>query len=199
MTHGARPHAFTLTGNAEADGAPPGQEPTFHFACESEQDCAAWQAKLARTIRAENVRMTMKLGPNMKKDLDKFRVTVKNRRMVVSDDNKDDFNPKFKALLWKLKAEGDRMRADDWFEREMWISNNGSLVYWSKKEDRKLVYYTAHDIQRATFRELQSSESCKMWPFRVQLPASEDIEFTPGEFAANSEEERSRWIAEFQQ
>lgn len=46
--------------------------------------------------------------------------------MKVGEDAKDQFAPLFKAKLWKVKAEGDRKKADDWFEREMWIAKNGA-------------------------------------------------------------------------
>merc|ERR1719461_2497646 len=97
--------------------------------------------------------MTMRLGKNMKTDLENFRQTVKNRRMAVGTNDKEAFAPRFKAMLWKLKAEGDRMNPDHWYEREMWVSKNGSLVYWSKKEDRELVYYTSDDMRQASFKE----------------------------------------------
>ena len=35
---------------------------------------------------------------------------------------------RYKATLWKVKAAGDRMKEDDWFQRDMWLAKNGSLV-----------------------------------------------------------------------
>merc|ERR1719263_1258381 len=93
---------------------------------------------------------TMQLGGNIA-ELRKFVVSVKNRRQKVDETLKEQFEPVFREKLWKLKAEGDKMQEDQWFEREMWIARNGSLVYYSKKEERDLVYYTSADLMRATY------------------------------------------------
>jgi hypothetical protein len=80
------------------------------------------------------------------------------------------FAPLFKAKLWKLKADGDRKNPEDWFEREMWIAKNGSMVYYSPKEDRELVYYTSADVARATVTAINDGETCRTFVFQVQLP-----------------------------
>jgi len=193
---GARDHAFMLeTKSEEYETAD--KEPAMYFACESAEDFIKWKNLLSRAVYMDGFNMTMRLGANMKNDLDRFMLTVKNRRIVVGESNKADFEPSFKGKLWKLKAEGDRMKEEDWFEREMWIAKNGSLVYWSKKEERDLVYYTSDDIRKAKFKELDNNMSIRPWPFQIQLQASQDIEFTPGEFAALSEDMRTKWIEEF--
>ncbi|CAK9117283.1 unnamed protein product [Durusdinium trenchii] len=117
--------------------------------------------------------------------------------MKVGEDKKHQFAPVFRAKLWKVKAEGDRRKEEDWFEREMWIAKNGSLVYFSKKEDRDLVYYTSDDIQKAHIALLSNDDSAIPWAFQVHLPPSGGVEFAPGEFAAESEAMRDCWIEEF--
>merc|ERR1719454_1018001 len=114
--------------------------------------------------------------------------------MKVDQDAKDQFAPVFKEKLWKLKAEGDKKKESDWFEREMWIGKNGSLVYYSKKEERDLVYYTAADLSRATYSNVPCNESCKPHTFLVHLAEADGVAFAPGEFAANSEEIKAQWI-----
>merc|ERR1719254_339203 len=102
----------------------------------------------------------MKLGKKLADNAEKFRLNIKNRRLKIDHLSSGHmFEPAFKAVLWKVKAEGDRMKEEDWFEREMWIAKNGSLVYWSKKEDRELVYYTGHDISLATFIRIPNHET----------------------------------------
>merc|ERR1712150_358768 len=91
---------------------------------------------------------------------------------------------------------GDIMKEGDWIEREMWLSKNGSLVYWSPTEQRELVYYTSDDIAHATFRITAPSDSCKPWSFRVELLPMKGVEFAAGDFAAESENLRNRWLAE---
>merc|ERR1712050_376563 len=100
--------------------------------------------------------------------------------------------PVFKAKLWKAKAQGDKMKKDDWFERDMWIGKNGSLVYYSEKEARDLVYYTAEDIVKAKIHLLAEGESYFQWSFAVEI--GPDI--PAGEFATNTEEEMQMWMKE---
>merc|ERR1711948_97584 len=127
-----------------------------------------------------------------------FRLNIRNRRLKVDKEIAGDkFEPVFKATLWKVKADGDRMIDDHWFEREMWIAKNGSLVYWSKKEERDLVYYTPEDIEKAKLVLIDNAKSARQWTFQIQLKYSGDIEFAPGEFAATSEASRKEWINEF--
>lgn len=146
----------------------------------------------------DNVLQTMKLGKKIASDVEKFRLNIRNRRLKVDKDGAGDrFEPVFKGTLWKVKADGDRMKEEDWFEREMWIAKNGSLVYYSKKEERDLVYYTPEDIEKAKLVLIDNSKSFRSWTFQVQLKFSGDIEFAPGEFAAASEALRKEWVAEF--
>jgi len=163
------------------------------FACESLEDYETWTQKLRDAGNIDNI-PTMQLGANMAQDIQAFKMMVKNRRLKVEDGSKDEFEPVFKAKLWKVKAEGDRNKDEDWFEREMWLAKNGSLVYWSKKESRELVYYTSADIARATFKKLGNDEAAKPWGFQVHLPSSGGVEFAPGEFAAETEEWQARWM-----
>lgn len=187
-----RDHAFEVKLKPDGEEAPA----QFFFACESSDEYRNWTKKLQSAANLDDVMRTMRLGANMKNDLDRFRLNVKNRRLAVAEGDRDRLEPVFKAILWKVKAEGDRMKAEDWFEREMWISKNGSLVYWSKKEERELVYYTADDLIKATLRLIANDSSCRPWSFQVQLPGTQDIEFAPGEFAAETEEMRSKWMQE---
>eukprot|EP00747_Dinoflagellata_sp_TGD_P100992 gnl/TRDRNA2_/TRDRNA2_168212_c0_seq3.p1 gnl/TRDRNA2_/TRDRNA2_168212_c0~~gnl/TRDRNA2_/TRDRNA2_168212_c0_seq3.p1 ORF type:complete len:702 (+),score=160.25 gnl/TRDRNA2_/TRDRNA2_168212_c0_seq3:87-2108(+) len=166
------------------------------FAAESKDDYTVWTKKLLSHARMDLP--TMKLGAEMAEDLKTFMVNVKNRRMKVGDNSAHDFDPVFKAKLWKVKGEGDRMKAEDWFEREMWISKNGSLVYYSKKEERELVYYTQADLSRAVIEKVPDNQSCKKFTFLVKLPPSEGVEFAPGEFAASTQGEQDDWLREFQ-
>lgn len=140
---------------------------------------------------------TMQLGANMADDLRVFKLNVKNRRLKVDNNEKDQFEPIFKAKLWKVKVDGDRMQESHWFEREMWISKNGSLVYWSNKEERELIYYTRIDIRTSTISHIDNGDSFMPWAFKVQLPPAEGVEFAAGEFAAESESMRLAWIDEF--
>lgn len=189
----ARPNALQIkTTHIEA----PGDQPqVYTFAAPSPDEAAKWLQFLTAASRME-VMPTMNLGPDVAQALEHYKMTVKNRRMKVDAGNQAQFGPIFKATLWKVKADGDRMRDPDWFKREMWIARNGSLVYYSPKDERELVYYTTADIARASFEKIPNYQSAKPWTFQVRLPPNEGIEFAPGEFAAESEMQRDHWIME---
>ncbi|CAJ1356039.1 unnamed protein product [Effrenium voratum] len=169
---------------------------SMSFCAESEAEYQKWRSLLSQATNLDGAMQTIRLGGAVADELKQFRLAVKNRRMKVGEDTKDQFAPIFKAKLWKVKAEGNRKKEEDWFEREMWIAKNGSLVYWSKKEDRELVYYTANDISNAKFVFLENEDTFHAWSFQVHLAPSSGVEFAPGEFAAESEAMRDRWIAE---
>jgi len=169
------------------------------FSAESPEEYTKWTGLLMHTANMDGAIQTMRLGGDVAAEIKQFRLNVKNRRMKVGEDKKDQFAPVFKAKLWKVKAEGDRRKEEDWFEREMWIAKNGSLVYWSKKEDRDLVYYTSDDIARATITLIPNDDSFIPWAFQVHLPPIGEVEFTPGEFAAESEAMRDCWIEELKE
>lgn len=187
------PKPFSFEIRMKNDSAP---EDIILFACDSEQELGTWVEQLKDAPTMHHL-PTMKLGDDLAKDLVTFKLTVKNRRIRVDEDAKDQFAPVHKGHLWKVKAEGDRMKKDDWFEREMWIAVNGSFVYWSKKEERDLVYYTAEDLANASYAKVSDSESFRPWTFQVRLPAKNGVEFSPGEFAALSEDELEHWLTAF--
>jgi len=166
---------------------------TFNFAAEGDEELAAWMECLKKAGKMELL-VTMKLGKQMEEDLAAFRLTIKNRRLKIDDDAKQQFESVFKAKLYKLKAEGNKMNPEDWFQRDMWIARNGCLVYYSVKEERELVYYSAADFSRAQIKEIPNEESHYPWAFSVQLATNNEIEFQPGEFAAESEDLRKQWI-----
>lgn len=168
----------------------------FIFGCKTEEALENWIRKIKEVAHLEHVG-PMRLGAGFAEELKTFKLKVKNRRRPVKMDSHAEFEPVFKASLWKVKADGDRMREQDWVLREMWIAQNGSLVYWSKKEDRELVYYTGSDISNASFLRLADEDSLKPFTFQVTLPPSEGVEFAPGEFAATSEELLERWLEAF--
>jgi hypothetical protein len=152
---GFRQHAFTLLIPA-ADGEP---EVKATFGTETEEEYLEWVEKMQSAVNMDDVMFTMKLGAELADELKKFKISVQNRRLVVKKDEKDQYVPVFKAKLWKLKAEGDLKNGEDWFEREMWLAKNGSLVYFSVKEDRNLVYYTSADLMRASFAKRPAGDA----------------------------------------
>lgn len=194
LVKSGRQYAFKIdTKHIEAPGDGP---VAYFFAGESAEDTEKWMQYLMAASRME-VMPTMKLGASVAQAASRYKLTVKNRRQNVAKGTEHEYAPVFKEKLWKVKADGDRMQAGDWFEREMWLATNGSLVYWSERDQRNLVYYTTLDIQRASLVKIPNEKSLKPWTFQVRLPPNDGLEFAPGEFAAPSEAMRDRWIQEF--
>jgi len=170
------------------------------FASESEDDCSKWMEACTRA-RHDAIK-TMRFGGTMAKDLRRFRLKVRNRRKALDEKmmSAEGYKPRFKGFLWKLKADGDVDVTEDWISREFWLSKNGSLVYWSAREERELVYYTAPDIAHATVcavSETASASPPNSWRFQVRLAPTGEVELTAGEFAAESKELREAWLQEF--
>jgi len=185
----ARPFAFNCTISEDKESH------SYGLAAETQEEMDQWIAHL-KGGEKNQMMVTFRLGAQLAEDLKAFKVTVMNRRQKVREESKSDFEPIFKATLWKLKGDGDCMKAEDWFERDMWIAKNGSLVYYSPKDHTDLVYYTAADVGRATVTAVEDGKAFKPFAFQVQLPASNGVEFAPGEFAAESEDMKNKWMTE---
>lgn len=188
----AKPHAFEVRSQSEEESK--GTE-VITLAAESAEDLNTWKDKLFKTGKME-IMVTMVLGSMMAEELQAFKLAVSNRRIKV-DDKDDSFEAAYKGSLKKLKTEGDRKKADDWFARDFWLSKNGSMVYYSPKDQAELVYYTAADVHRCKVVPIKEGDCVHKFGFEVQLPAVNGVEFTPGVFAAESEELRTKWISEF--
>mmetsp|Transcript_32135 Transcript_32135/g.88653 ORF Transcript_32135/g.88653 Transcript_32135/m.88653 type:complete len:666 (-) Transcript_32135:97-2094(-) len=191
MAKGAAARDFAFTIKTTEDRT----EHTYSLAAETQLELNTWIKKLKSTSRMDMI-VTFRLGDDMAQDLQAFRVTVHNRRKKVEEGSQDHYQPSFRAKLWKLKGDGDRMKEEDWFERDMWIAKNGSLVYFSPKEQSELIYYTAADVSRSKLVELKEGEAARPWAFQMVMPPVNGVEFSPGEFAAESGEERARWMEE---
>jgi hypothetical protein len=190
----AKDNAFQIECDSEYDAGK-----LFVFGCTNREESDAWYEYLGLVSKMD-IMPTMRLGASIVSDLKAFRCEVKNRRMKIEDDHEHLFEPVFKQQLWKVKAAGDLTSADDWFKRETWLSRNGSLVYWSVREQRELVYYTSADIRRANIVKFEStadpSKSFRQWSFLVMLPPINGMEIAPGQFAADTEEMQEKWIQE---
>lgn len=168
------------------------------FAGESSEELQSWTDKLKRlpvdplATKPAELRRSL----TFKASIDKMLLQVRNRRRVVWEKEREQFAPVFQGTLWKVKSGGDRSKPDHWFQRKMWVAKNGSLVYWSHREERELVYYTAQDVIKARIQELDNSDTAIPWAFSIALPASGNLQYSPGEFAAESQEQREMWVTE---
>jgi len=190
----AKEFAFQI--KCDAPEGEDGDGVVLQFAAESQDDLQIWLGYLSAAANMDAM-PTMRLGASFGSDLKCYKLSVKNRRMKVEEGAEYQFEPVFKGQLWKVKANGDTLKAEDWFLRETWISRNGSFVYRSARENRELIYYTAADVGRAEVAKLPAEKAVKPFAFEVTLPPCEGMEFQKGQFAAESEEARDKWIEEF--
>merc|ERR1712228_635668 len=103
-------------------------------------------------------------------DLRRFKLAVRNRRQkLAAPEAAGEAEAAFQGRLWKVKSEGDRMQLEDWVGRDMCLSADGSLIYWSKKEEQLLLYYTSEDVSRAELARISHTDSALPWAFSVQL------------------------------
>lgn len=172
------------------------QREVLVFAAESAEEKQIWETCLQRVGRMD-LDMTMKLGSEFKEEVKTFNLAVRNRRMKLETGEKGQFDPVFKAKLWKLKTGGDRTKEEDWFERQFSIAKNGSFVYWSQRDGQELIYYTASDLARASpVVVFPDGTAARNNAFTIQLAPNGGVEFDPGEFSAESKEMLDTWIAE---
>merc|ERR1719499_2159398 len=79
----------------------------------------------------------------------------------------------------------------------MWLAKNGCFVYWSEEEHKALIYYNARDVANAVLKKINNSDSAKPWTFQVHITTADGLVFEPGEFAAETKQDRDRWLQEF--
>jgi serine/threonine protein kinase len=184
-------HAFTVQFYSAAEGFTNLQ----HFAANSQEELAQWVDNISELCHGSV--KTLHLGGGAADNMKELKMLVKNRRRKIDRDTRDQCKPTLlQDRLWKVKSAGMKTKSEDWVERNMWLAENGSLVYWSAKEERELVYYTTADLAQAIVVPVAGGESVKPHCFSVVLPVHGGVEFVPGEFAAPSEKKRDRWITE---
>merc|ERR1719163_672137 len=60
----------------------------------------------------------------------------------------------YKGKLWKLNSGSDPIVAKNWLIRDMWIADNGSLCYFSQREDKRLVMFDGHQMHDGEITKL---------------------------------------------
>jgi len=190
---GIRGYAFQLRMQPK-HGTDPHPELDLHvLACDTEADYKKWTHVLG-SVMTYAALYTMHLGVTMATGAFRFKATVRNRRLKVQSSAQPEFQPLLRSTLWKLNTGGDAMKESDWLSRDMWVSNNGSLVYYSERESRELIYYNSTDVAKAALKSVGVGQSIKPYTFEVQLPPVDGVEFSPSFFAAESADMRDKWI-----
>lgn len=203
----AKEHAFCITVQHKHDEHP---DEHHYFAADNADEYAEWIYRYEETMR--EVMRTYKLTKSFRVNMKAFKLSVRNRRLPILPGNPEisqdgTIRHIVKTPLWKLKANGDRTVREHWYRRDMWLSTAGSMIYHSEKAGQDLIYYTADDVAKARIVSVNdpdaapalSEEDTGVFVFHVHLPfqahgEDDELEFLPGEFAAESEEDRSDWI-----
>lgn len=190
----AMEHAFSL----KLSNSDEGEYETVYLACETAQDLDVWMEKLEKCSHfGYNDVQTLRFSAGLVADFRKFQLQVRNRRENVGEEEVA-FQPTHQDDLYKLNQDGDPLQEDCWTLRTMWIAKNGSLCYESKKETKKLQYFTAQDMERVTFTALAADKACHKFAFQLQLPPADGLEYAPAYFAATSQEALDAWTKLFQ-
>lgn len=191
----ARPFSFLLDFTKEMDFC---DREVLYFAANDEAQLKDW-TKWLRYVAGFGHDETFRLGQEMEGQIEAFRMHLVNRRLEVRAEGGDDhgFQASMTAHLWKLKVRGDCTTEDDWFKRKFSMSNNGSLIYYSEREQKELIYYTCTDVSSAALAKLGYADIGKPFGFSVTMPSRQGVEFDPGMFAAESQDMREKWLVEF--
>lgn len=184
MENTAMPYVFELKPFEEGIERHP-----EYFAAESAEKLDKW-LQTFESVQNTDLRKTANF-----RDVKAFRLRVRNQRKAVDDEASQ---PAFKSVLYKLNQDGDALNPEHWLKREMWIAKNGSLCYFSKKENRVLMYQNAEDVRESELRVMAPEESAIPHSFEMILPPKDQMEFEPCVFAAESDQEMEMWITQLQ-
>jgi hypothetical protein len=100
-----------------------------------------------------------------------------------------------KGTLWKLNTGKDPADAAAWLQRDMWIANNGSLCYFSQRDEKKLVLINHHKLSKADIKP--ASGAAKDNAFSISCStgdAEEGSQRLCFMFAADSPADLKKWI-----
>merc|ERR1719161_1146709 len=174
-----------------------GEFESVYFAAEDEEMQQKWMHTLSSVANVEEWHepQTVVASPNFVTELRQFKLAVRNRRASIAG---QPFLPDFKACLWKLRQDGDQKQALHWLKRDMWVSKNGSLCYYSAKQGKNLIYYNHADLEHCTLRELPPNSAALKNAFEVKLKQVDGCDFEPGVFAADTPELKQQWMKELQ-
>jgi len=166
------------------------------FGCESHKDYVDWVRKLRSAVNLDCASIDLATG--IFRELTFFKEKLRGLRGVGVSECVG-FGVHFKGQLWKVRIGGDKRIANDWILMDMWLTKNGSFMYWSTRYHGEMVWYTEDDVASATFELTPEGVTARPYAFRVSVPALDDFVVAPADdFAAPNSECMSRWLCEFQ-
>eukprot|EP00435_Cladocopium_sp_Y103_P060696 s396_g22.t1 len=92
-----------------------------------------WRSRFRFTFNTTRKRWTRREAPPLPVN-EKVDRTTRNR---IEDTSSKA--PQFKGTLWKLNNDGNAQEPAHWLKRDMWVAFNGSLCYFSIKENKRQI------------------------------------------------------------
>jgi hypothetical protein len=103
---------------------------------------------------------------------DAAKAAIRKRR-DRTEDTGDEYGCLMKGTLLKLNVDGDPKNKDNWLKRDIWLTGNGNLCYFSQKKGKKLVLLDHEAMVRHTIETLKASDSCMEFAF-ILKPRTDD-------------------------
>lgn len=139
------------------------------LACKTEEERTMWVQTLTRHRSECAVALH---GDQWKTAIAGLRSTLGASRAKADRARSEELAPAFRSNLWKLTKTGDSKKPEDWNYLDVWISTNGSLVYWSDEEEREVLCYSAAELKRARVEAVEGGSTCHLYVFSVLLDFS---------------------------
>merc|ERR1719310_237241 len=99
------------------------------------------------------------------------------------------------GTLWKLNTGKDPRDEKEWLQRDMWIADNGSLCYFSQKENKRLVLVDMECLKNSEIELLEGA--AKAHAIEITVNATADQDDDGGKVfvvAADSEDNCEKWL-----
>lgn len=123
-------------------------------------------------------------------------VPMLNRRRAFDPDlAPTEFSCIMTGRLWKLNENGNIEDAKHWKRRDFWMARNGCFMYWSAPEKEDLVHWIPPDLVTAVIEKAPCAHAGHDYVFLVWPNRAASAYLKPVAFAAESEEDRDRWVA----
>jgi len=131
------------------------------------------------------------LNNEMRKQMD----AIAQKRAQRLQEEISDKPPLYKSVLYKLNLGGDLKNHEHWLKRDMWLAHNGSLCYFSSKQQQRLVYLDYKLLCRAKVSEIK--DAAYEYAFEVSYPTTTDesdvTDYETARFATETKQERDAW------
>lgn len=82
---------------------------------------------------------TINTANEMSEEEKKIHAAAAAKRQNRTEEKVSELPPILKGVLSKLNADGDIRNKDHWNKRDVWLSADGSICYFSMKKHKRMV------------------------------------------------------------